>query len=126
GLIASIGSVQCGAGRPQRGSLTSLLGGLPGGTAFDPVPAAVDLEVQDGPGLGRRFGMVGTDQAGVARTGELAVEGEAQGVEQCGFAGPGGAVDQEQTGFGEIGEIDVNRAPEGTERGHLEVMWSHA
>ena len=60
-----------------------------------------------------------------AVAGDLAVEGEADGVEHAGLAGAGVAGEQEQPTRREVVEVDRDGLDERTERGDLELVQPH-
>ena len=107
-------------------STTASLGSFPGGGAGEPEGPPADADTQDHPRLGLRRGMVAAQVTGgvpVAR--DLAVQGEANGVEHARLARSGVAGQEEQATGGELVEVDVHGVDEGSEGGDRELVEPH-
>ncbi len=117
------GAVRLLAGVAAAALLGARLLGPPG----ELQPAAGDGEFEDDLGEGVRRGVVAAQSgaAALAGAGDAVVEGVADGVEDGGLAGAGGAVQQEQSGGGEFVEVDALGAGERAERGDLQAVQSH-
>ena len=125
GLVEATGQRGPGPGDPlgdRHGRLLSgraraaLLRTLPRRRADDPEPASGQGRLQgDGRGHPRR-GLVAAQPLGDASVaGDVAVQREADGVEDAGLAGARGAGEQEQPGVGEPVEVDHDVPGEGSE-----------
>jgi hypothetical protein len=114
------------AGLLRGGALAAALGSCPGGGAVDPEPATRQRRLEDDPrgDVGGR--VVGAQPLGRgAVAGHVAVEGEADGVEDAGLPRTRGTAEQEQARVGERVEVDACGLRERTERDHLEFVKPH-
>ncbi len=108
--------------------VTPALGPAERGAAGDPQPTAgrgeFELHLRDHVG----GGVVAAQRAARtrARAGHGGIQGEADGVEDAGLAGAGGAVDQVQPGWSQLVETHLLGAGERAERGHPQLVQPHA
>ena len=108
-------------------ALTTLLGPLLLGAADDPQPLGAEGHLAGDLGADVGAGMVAAEPLLLAAgTGDRAVEGEHDGVEQGGLARAGGAPQQEQAVAAGLVEVDPHRLGERTERGQRERVQPHA
>jgi hypothetical protein len=107
----------------RSGAGTSLLRPVVARRPPDPVPAALGLEDQLHHRLGAGRRMVGLQPFQHGRTlRRLAVQGEADGIQDGGLAGAGRALDQEQPGIAEPGQIQLGPLGERADGGHAQPV----
>src|SRR5918993_1884931 len=109
------------------GAGAALLGPRPGRRPVDAEPAARQRCLQHDTGDDVVGGVVRAEPLGGGPvSGDVAVEREADGVEDAGLAGARGTAEEEQTGLREGVEVDARRVGERAEAGDLEVVEPHA
>ncbi len=107
---------------------TPLLGALPGRLPGDLQPASGDGQFQADLGARAGSGVVAAQReslAGLPGAGHGAVQRVADGVEDGGLPGAGGAVQQEQSGCRQFVEVDALGAAEGSEGRDVEPVQPH-
>ena len=87
-------------------------------------PATVSSSTTRGTRVGA--GVVAAQAVLLAGSRDVAVQGEADGVEQARLAGPGGSVHEEEPGRRDGVEVEGDPAGEGTEGLDLEAVDPHA
>ncbi len=106
-----------------------LLGTLPGRLPGDLQPALRDGQFEAHLGAGTGGGVVTAQRHALAAAlpgaGDRAVQRVADGVEDGGLAGAGGAVQQEEPGGREVVEVDALGAAEGPEGGDVQPVQPH-
>src|SRR5690606_30424750 len=119
---------QPGLGLVEGGAGAAFLGAFPGRLPGDLEAASGDGEVEGDGGAGGRGGVVaaqGHALAALPGAGDGAVQRVADGVQDGGLAGAGGAVQQEEPGGGQGVEVDALGAAEGAEGGDVEAVQPH-
>lgn len=121
---------QPGLGLVDGRALAAELRALPGRLPGDLQPPSRDGQFQPHLGAGADGRVVAAQRhalAGAALPGarHRAVQGVADGVEDGGLAGAGGAVQQEQSGGREVVEVDALRGAEGPEGGDVQPVQPH-
>ncbi len=119
---------QPGLGLVDGRALAAQLRALPGRLPGDLQPPSGDGEFEAHLGARADGGVVaaqGHALAALAGAGHRAVQGVADGVEDGGLAGAGGAVQQEESGGRQVVEVDALRSAEGPEGGDVQLVQPH-